>query len=468
LKGVSLSQSGIPAEEDCVASGESQSVTIPDEVLPPTISPRGFPDEVVIPQSVAEELASQSVGVDQGAWPQSLRALRNHDFRLFCGGNFLSNIGTWMQNIAQGWLVLQLTNSPFWLGLVGFAAAIPFLLFTLFGGVIADRVNKRYLLVSTQSAMMLLAFAMATLAYLKIITIKQVIVLSFLNGVAMALNAPSYQALVPQLVTSGDLPNAIALNSAQFHLSRVLGPTLGGYAMAWFGVAGNFFLNAFSFLALLIALLRIRYPASRARSHGSFWRSLKEGFSYVRQDGVMAVLVALVASASLLLFPFLTFVPFFVKNSLHAGARGLGLIMAFSGIGAFMAAATIAFVGRVRYRGPVVVFSGVFVMVAVIVFCYSHSFALSAAMSLCEGYGLTITASTMNLALQQLTSDAMRGRVMSIYATSFMGLPPVGCLLAGELSRHMPTTHAIAAMSALALVSFLAFFWRSAALRELD
>jgi predicted MFS family arabinose efflux permease len=316
--------------------------------------------------------------------------------------------------------------------------------------------------------MMLLAFAMATLAYLKIITIKQVIVLSFLNGVAMALNAPSYQALVPQLVTSGDLPNAIALNSAQFHLSRVLGPTLGGYAMAWFGVAGNFFLNAFSFLALLIALLRIRYPASRARSHSSFWRSLKEGFSYVRQDGVMAVLVALVASASLLLFPFLTFVPFFVKNSLHAGARGLGLIMAFSGIGAFMAAATIAFVGRVRYRGPVVVFSGVFVMVAVIVFCYSHSFALSAAMSLCEGYGLTITASTMNLALQQLTSDAMRGRVMSIYATSFMGLPPVGCLLAGELSRHMPTTHAIAAMSALALVSFVAFFWRSAALRELD
>jgi MFS family permease len=450
------------------ASSIAMRERMPMDMLPPTVSPRGFPDEVVIPLDTAVELEGAALPPGVRGWPEPLRALRNSDFRLFCGGNFLSNIGTWMQNIALGWLVLQLTNSSFWLGLVGFAASIPFLLFTLFGGVIADRVNKRYLLVITQSVMMLLALAMAILAYTKIITIRQVIVLSFLNGVAMALNTPSYQAMVPQLVPSTDLPNAIALNSAQFHLSRVLGPTLGGYAMAWFGIAGNFFLNAASFLAVLIALLRIRYPARRARSESSLWRSLHEGFSYVRQDSVMGALVALVASASLLLFPFLTFVPFFVKNILHSGERGLGLIMACSGIGAFMAAGTIAFMGRVRHRGKVVVFSGIFVMAAVIVFCYSHSFAVSAAMSWCEGYGLTMTASTMNLALQQLTSDAMRGRVMSIYATSFMGLPPVGCLLAGELSRHMPTEHAIAAMSGLALLSFMVFYCRSTALRELD
>ncbi len=441
---------------------------MPVDVLPPTVSPRGFPDEVVIPERKARELVGSPSEHEESAWPEILRSFRNPNFRLFCGGNFLSNIGTWMQNIAQGWLVLQLTNSPFWLGFVGFAGAIPFLLFTLFGGVIADRVNRRYLLISTQTVMMVLAFVLAALAFSKNITVGQVAILSFLTGVAMALNAPSYQALVPQLVPMDDLPNAIALNSAQFNLSRVLGPTLGGYAMAAFGIAGNFLLNAFSFLAVLVALFRIHYPAPAKRARQSVWQSLREGFRYVREDSVMAALVSLVASASFLLFPFLTFVPYFVKNVLGSGERGLGFIMACSGIGAFLAAATIAFCGSMRYRGKVIVFSGIFVMAAAIVFCYSHNFALSAAMSLCEGYGLTMTASLMNLALQQLTTDAMRGRVMSIYATSFMGLPPLGSLLAGELSRHMPTAHAIAAMCALALLSFIAFYLFSPALRELD
>ncbi len=446
---------------------EEEPLPIPVETLP-TVNPRGFSDGALRPRRIAPELEKRQPAHPPAAWPEPLISLRNPQFRLFCGGNFLSNIGTWMQNIAQGWLVLQLTDSPFWLGFVGFVGAIPYLVFTLFGGVIADRVSKRYLLIGTQTAMMVLAFAMAALAYLKIITIRQLALLSFMNGVAMALNAPSYQAMVPQLVPRGDLPNAIALNSAQFNLSRVLGPTLGGYAMALFGVAGNFLLNAISFFAVLLALFRIRYPEPRYPGHGSVWRSLADGFRYVREHSVMFALVSLVASASLLLFPFLTFVPFFAKIVLHVGARGLGLLMACSGVGAFCAAGTIAWLGTVRHRGKVIVFSGVFVMAAVIVFCYSHSFALSAAMSFCEGYGLTMTSSTMNLALQQLTSDAMRGRVMSIYATSFMGFPPVGCLLAGELSRHMPTAHAIAAMTAVAMLSFLLFYWRSEPLRNLD
>jgi len=154
--------------------------------------------------------------------PQIVRALRNPNFRLFWSGNFLSNIGTWMQNVAQGWLVLSLTGSAFWLGVVGFAGSIPFLIFTLFGGVVADRVNKRRLLLVTQSAMMILAFALAALAWLKIITVWEVVVLAFLNGMAMAMNAPSYQALVPRLVKREDLTNAIALNSAQFNMSRIL------------------------------------------------------------------------------------------------------------------------------------------------------------------------------------------------------------------------------------------------------
>jgi predicted MFS family arabinose efflux permease len=238
--------------------------------------------------------------------------------------------------------------------------------------------------------------------------------------------------------------------------------------MAWAGVAGNFLLNGFSFMAVLFALVRMRYPAEAPHTQQGVWHSLVEGFRYVRRSREMFALVALVASASFLLFPFLTFVPYFVKNTLHRGERGLGLMMACSGIGAFVAAAIIAMRGHIRHRGPVIVFSGTFVMGAAIIFCYSHSFALSAAMSLCEGFGLTMTSSLMNLALQQLTSDEMRGRVMSIYATSFLGLPPLGCLLAGELSRHLPTSDAIATMAAMALLSFVVFFAGSPALRQLD
>ncbi len=169
--------------------------------------------------------------------PRLARALRHRDFRLFWTGNFLSNIGTWMQNIAQGWLVLQITNSAFWLGVVGFAASIPILLFALIGGVIADHVNKRKLLMVTQSAMMVFAFIMAALAFFKIITVHEIVLLALGTGIAMSLNTPTYQALVPQLVPREDLTNAIALNSAQFNMSRVLGPTLGGFAMALVGVA---------------------------------------------------------------------------------------------------------------------------------------------------------------------------------------------------------------------------------------
>ena len=205
---------------------------------------------------MAQALAS----VEQDRFPQVVRALANPNFRLFWSGNFLSNIGTWMQNVALGWLVLTLTNSAFWLGVVGFAGSIPFLFITLFGGVMADRVNKRRLLLVTQSVMMILAFLLAALAYFKVITVWEVTLISFLNGMALAMNQPSYQALVPQLVKRDDLTNAIALNAVQFNSSRILGPALGGYAMVLVGMAGNFFLNGLSFLAVMWALVRIRYP----------------------------------------------------------------------------------------------------------------------------------------------------------------------------------------------------------------
>jgi MFS family permease len=401
-------------------------------------------------------------------WPAIVRALRNDDYRLFWGGCLLSNIGTWMQNVAQGWLVLELSNSSFWLGMVGFAASFPFLLFTLFGGVIADRVSKRKLLMGTQAAQMIFAFVLALLTYFKVITIRQLVLLAFCNGIANALNAPTYQAMVPRLVPPEDLPNAIALNSAQFNLSRIIGPTLGGYAMAWIGMAGNFFLNAVSFLAVLWPLHKMRYPEEIQERHESVLKSLRDGIAYVRKSAQMSAVVLLIMSASLLLLPFITFIPYFAKDVLHAGERGLGFLMACSGIGALTGAGIIAYLGKIRWRGRVIVFAGLFVMAAVLVLCYSKVFALSSAMSFCEGLGMIISLSTVNVTMQQLSSDAMRGRVMSIYAASFLGLPPVGCLIVGEMSRHILTEHAIAVLTVLAMVCYVGFYAASKELRQLD
>ena len=412
-----------------------------------------------------------TVELPTAQWPAIVRALRNRNFRLFWTGNFLSNIGTWMQNVAQGWLVLDLTNSAFWLGVVGFAGAIPFLIFMLFGGVIADRVNKRRLLLVTQTVMMILAFILAALAWFKIITVWEVVLLAFLNGTAMAMNNPSYQALVPKLVVREDLTNAIALNSAQFNMSRILGPTLGGYAMAVFGVAGNFFLNGLSFVAVLVSLTRIRYPEEKLERHESLFSSLISGFRYVRSNSQMYVLMWMIAISSFLSIPFLTFIPFFARNQLRVGESGLGLLLACSGSGAVLGAITVAWIGSkgaFRHRGRIIAFCGSGVMSVVVLFCFSQSFLFSQVCMLFEGFGMILTISAVNVAMQHLSSDAMRGRVMSIYGTCFLGLPPLGSLLAGELSRHISTGHALAAMSGLSALAYLSFFFFSKPLRALD
>jgi MFS family permease len=439
--------------------------------------------------------------------PRIARALRHRDFRLFWTGNFLSNIGTWMQNIAQGWLVLQLTNSAFWLGVVGFAASFPILLFALIGGVIADHVNKRKMLMITQSAMMTFAFIMAALAYFKIINVNEIIFLALGTGIAMSLNTPTYQALVPQLVPREDLTNAIALNSAQFNMSRVLGPTLGGFAMAIFGVAGNFFLNGLSFLAVLIALTRIRYTEpvpnqadrltptadhlapmqsdscvppqanninaprqghlSPPRAAG-LWEKLKQGFIYAFSHSSMSSLILLVAIGSLLAIPYLTFVPYFARDVLGTGERGLGVLMACSGAGAFLGAITIASLTHLRRRGLFVVRASAGFYAAIIAFTFSRNFYLSGLLLGVAGYCMIISVATINSLLQHLAEDHMRGRVMSIYSTAFLGLPPIGCLIAGSLSHLFYAPHVIAGMCSLAIGGSLAVYVNKEGLRELD
>jgi predicted MFS family arabinose efflux permease len=403
-----------------------------------------------------------------GNFPRIVRALANPNFRLFWAGNFLSNIGTWMQNVALGWLVLVLTNSAFWLGVAGFAGSIPFLFVTLFGGVVADRVNKRRLLLVTQTIQMLLAFLLAALAWWKIVTVWEVVAIAFVNGIAMAMNQPSYQALVPQLVKREDLTNAIALNAVQFNSSRVLGPSLGGYAMVLFGMAGNFFLNGLSFLAVIFALVRIRYPKERPAPPESIFASLRSGLRYVRGNPQMYVLVWMIGIASLMTMGFLTFIPYFARDRLGVAESGLGWLLAGSGAGSVLGAVTVAWAGRIRHRGAVIAFGSAAVMASIIAFCYSRSYALSWFLLLAEGYGMILTISAVSVAMQHLSSNEMRGRVMSIYGTCFLGLPPVGALLAGELSRHVSTSNALAGMASVSLLAFLGFYAFSPALRELD
>jgi len=423
---------------------QTLQLTLKDSVATGPTSPQDVlrdDSEETLRIAAMEEAEGIAPSIEPGTleMPRVVRALRNRNFRYFWIGNFLSNIGTWMQSVAQGWLVLELASkappvvfgsvgqrSAFWLGLVAFAASAPMLAFTLIGGVIADRVDKRRLLIRTQSVMMLSALAMSGLSFAKVINIPEIVLLAFLTGTAMSLNMPGYQALVPSLVPREDLTNAIALNSAQFNMSRVLGPTIGGFVMAWWGIPANFFLNALSFSAVIFALTQIDYPAQpRQDDSAGLWQRLGEGFRYVLDRRQMSSLLLLVALASIFGVPFLMFVPLFAKDILQVGERGLGLLMACSGAGAFLAAATIAYLGKIKSRGRFVVMSATVFFAAIIAFTFSRHFALSGAMLAIAGYCMILTVATVNTLLQHLAEDAMRGRVMSIYATAFLGFAPI-------------------------------------------
>jgi predicted MFS family arabinose efflux permease len=300
------------------------------------------------------------------------------------------------------------------------------------------------------------------------INVTEIVLLALGTGIAMSLNTPTYQALVPQLVPREDLTNAIALNSAQFNMSRVLGPTLGGFAMALFGVAGNFFLNGLSFLAVLVALTRIRYIEPAAPQEGHLWEKLKQGFIYVFRNPAMSSLVLLVAIGSLLAIPYLTFVPYFARDVLASDEPGLGVLMACSGAGAFLGAITIASVTHMRRRGLFVFRASAGFYAAIIAFTFSRNFYLSGLLLSVAGYCMIISVATINSLLQHLAEDHMRGRVMSIYSTAFLGFPPIGCLVAGSMAHVIGAPLAIAGMSALALLASLGVYLGRAGLRELD
>lgn len=383
------------------------------------------------------------------------RSFRHRDFAFFWTGNFLSNIGTWMQNLALGWLVLEITNSPFLLGLNGFLGSAPSLFFSLPGGAIADRLNRRKLMVATQAAMMVLALVLAILTSFRVVTIAEILTIGFLTGLASALNNPAYQAIVPDLVGREDLTNAVALNSAQFNMSRAIGPTLAGLALGSLGAAGCFYLNSVSFLALIIALLAITVPRHPVEKGPSVWAAMLEGLCYAGQHRSLILLLSVPAFLSLLGLPFVVLMPVFARDLLKVGASGLGYLMAGAGIGAVISALTLAAQGRIQRRTNFIVGSAALFSLALILMSRTRSFIQAFLLLIILGATMVGALSLTNSTLQATSPPEFRGRIMSMYNLAVIGLSPLGSLQAGALAEARGVRFALTLGGTICLAYFL-------------
>ena len=377
------------------------------------------------------------------------RALSHRDFRLFWIGAFLSNVGTWMQAVAQGWLVLLLTNSAFWLGLDGFVATAPGFIFTLLGGVFADLIDRRRLLLYTQVIAGIAALVLAMLVWTQVVNRWMVLGFSFVTGCCMALASPSYLAMTYDLVGREDLANAIAMNSTQFQLSRVVGPTLAGVAFKFFGLAGCFFANGLSFIAVVAALWVVRPERANTASHSvkdrrALWRDLIDGFRYVRNRPRVSALLLLSAINSLFGAPYFTLVPIYARNIFRLGETGLALMMGTSGAGAFMGALLVAYLGDFRRKGWLVLGGSIAFGVFIANFALSSRLTMSLVFLFGVGFSLIVCVATINTLLQKLVTDEMRGRVMSMFILSFLGTMPIGNIVAGSASNHFGPQHTLA------------------------
>ena len=381
------------------------------------------------------------------------RSLRHPDYRLFWAGNFLSNLGTWMHNVALGWLVMTtLTGTPAMLGLMGFAQFGPSLLLSLPGGVIADRVNRRRWLLVTHSAMLIFSLIIAVLAALQVITYTHILILAFLLGVTSALNAPTFHSMVRDLSSREDVLNAIALNSIQFNLSRFIGPAIAGVLISAVGVVACFFVNAASFVFPLIALSKVKYRPLPQEHSTSGLEGIQEGFRYLREHGRIALLLSLVAMISLFGMSYLIFLPVFAIEVLNVGEMGLGAMVAASGLGALLGGFLLAGWPEGRRRGPLVLGGAMLFFVGVLALALSRNFYLSLGALLVMGGAMITANATVNSLIQTLVPDAMRGRVLSWHTMSYLGLHPIGALVIGQLAERWGTPNVMAVSAAIPLV----------------
>jgi MFS family permease len=431
----------------------------------------------------AESFPPESTDADETISPVGGRIVRRlaaaflyRDFRVLWFGACTSSIGTWMQSLAENWLVLSLTGSALFLGLDAFLQQLPIMLFTLVGGVLADRRDRRKTLLGSQYVQMTSAFVLALLVYFHLIQVWHILALSFLTGCAQSFGGPAYQALIPSLVGPKDLTNAIALNSIQFNVARVIGPLLAGATLAAFARAGAseqtamsacFGLNSLSFLVVIVALLSLHVKHIPVTHSRPILDDLRGGLSYVRGERAIFVLVVLAAATAFFGFPVLTLLPLFAKNVFGGDVGRYSTLMAFSGAGAIAGALLVAWLGRFKHMGLTILLVQMTFGALMVALAISRTLWLTDLLLFLSGAGLMIAFSAVTSLVQILAPDEFRGRVMSIYMVAFRGGMPLGSLASGYFASVTSAPIAMGVNGALVSLVGVYFLLRSRSMRRL-
>ena len=392
--------------------------------------------------------------------PATFRALEYRNFQLFFAGQLISLIGTWMQNVAQAWLVYRLTHSSALLGAVGFSSQIPVFLFSTLGGIVADRFERRNVVIVTQTASMLLAFVLASLTLTGFVRIWHIFVLSTLLGLVNAFDIPARQSFIVEMVGKADLMNAIALNSSMFNASRVVGPAVAGVLVATIGEGWCFFANAISYIAVIAGLLLMRIAEKRRpQPAGSPLANVAEGFRFVLSNPPVHALLIMLGIMSLVALPFTVLMPIFADRVLHGGATALGWLMGWTGVGALAGALLLA--TRTELKGLSVWLAAAATGLGcfLIGFASSHHMTLSSILLVGAGFCMMIQMGATNTLIQSMVPDELRGRVMAVYSMMMMGMTPFGSLLAGAVAGRLGASLTVAIGGSICVAAALTF-WR--------
>ena len=398
--------------------------------------------------------------------PNTFRALKHRNFQLFFAGQFVSLTGTWMQSVAQSWLVYRLTGSVILLGLVGFASQIPVFLLAPFGGAAADRYDRRKILVVTQTSAMITAFVLAILTLSENIQVWHLFVLAACFGIANAFDIPTRQAFVTDMVGKEDLLNAIALNSSMFNGARIIGPAIAGILVAMVGEGWCFFGNAVSYVAVIAGILLMKITPVLREYKGSTLSNIAEGFAFAAKTAPIRGLLLLLGLVSLMGMPYAVLMPIFADQILGGGSDTLGYLMGASGVGALTAALIIASRKQVFGLGRWVAFASGGLGVSLILFSFSTNLWLSLLLLVPVGFSMMTQMSSSNTLIQAMVPDELRGRVMSVYSMMFMGMAPLGALLAGALAEALGAPFTVAIGGAVCILGSLVFSLRLPKLRE--
>jgi len=388
-----------------------------------------------------------------------LRALHHKNYRLFFGGQSISLIGTWMQQIAMSWLVYRLTNSALLLGIVSFSSQIPVFLFASIAGVYADRWNRHRMLVATQALSMIQALTLAFLALTGTIHVWQIIALSVFIGVVNAFDMPTRQSFIVEIVDkTEDLGNAIALNSFMFNGARLIGPAIAGILIALLGEGVCFLINGLSFIGIIVALLAIKVPKRKKAAHSArLWHDLKEGYSYAFGFAPIRYILLQLGLMSFMGMAYAVLMPIFAKDILHGGPHTLGFLMAASGIGALTGSVYLASRQTILGLGRLIAYASVIFGMGIIAFSFSKILIVSLSMMFLTGFGMIVQIASGNTILQSIVEEDKRGRVMSIYTTAIIGMAPIGNLFAGALASWIGAPNTLILSGLCCIIGSLLF-----------